>query len=148
MFTSENATEYQKRAVYNVRSTLKQKKLAQELPKNGWNVSLSAKKAGYSIMNAEKNTKDLIEAPGLKKCLEELGLTDEYLQKEYKKIIQQDDDYTNKRLSIDRITDIKHPELKAQNNAGTTNNIQIIGSDIAGKMLELQAELKRLEALE
>jgi len=128
--------------------TIKQKRFLEELPKNGFKIAPSALKAGYSYNTSYKAQHKVINAKGIKECLADLGINNDSLMVEYKKIVKQDDDLTNKRLAIERSAEFINPDLKAYNNTGTTNNIQIIGSDIASKMLELQAELKRLEALE
>lgn len=127
--------------------TLLQERFIKELPKNGYKIAPSAVKAGYSYTTAYKNPDSITKSPGIKAAFEELGITNDYISKEYRKITDQDKDLTNKRLSLERSAEFINPELaqKTPTN-GNINTINVYGADAIAKMSELQAELKRLES--
>lgn len=148
MFTTANSRTYSGIAIPR-RLTTRQKKFMSELPKNNFVVTTAMKKSGYSDLVATKRQDIVMKSPSIKKAMEALGITNEYISKEYRKITDQDKDLTNKRLSLERSAEFINPEL-AQNkgfNGQTNNTINVFGADALAKMGELQAELNRLDAV-
>ncbi len=86
--------------------TLKQQKLLEELPENHYNISKSAKKAGYSDYTATSSIYGLVRNS---KNFKEV-FSEDYIRRQYKKTLKQAEkskDLTNKLRALEGMARIK-----------------------------------------
>ena len=126
-------------------ATLKQQKLVDLLPKNGWNIKKSALLAGYSP-NSAKNGHILIREEGVRKIMVDYGLSEDEIIREHKKIIMQDRNLPAKNTAIDMAYKLTGAYAPTKSESKHLNiHAEMSPSEIDIRLKEIDKELKALE---